>query len=81
MGTDPNLKVEGLQSPARLRILGLNDILVLERYDGKIHRIMNGTLVNEPLFDLAVSNKFERGLLGIAVDESDDENKPGYVFL
>ena len=59
----------------------MNDILVLERYDGKIHRIMNGTLVNEPLFDLAVSNKFERGLLGIAVDESDDENKPGYVFL
>ena len=82
---DLNLKVEkvseGLQSPASFAFLGLNDILVLERYDGKIHRIMNGTLVNEPLFDLAVSNKFERGLLGIAVDESDDENKPRYVFL
>ena len=45
---DPNLKVElfeqGLRSPTSMAFLGPNDILVLEKDDGTIHRIINGMI-------------------------------------
>jgi aldose sugar dehydrogenase len=82
---DPNLKVElvtkGLNSPSSIAFLGPNDILVLEKYEGKVHRIIDGNLLEEPLLDLPVSNKFERGMLGIAVAENDDKSKPAYIYL
>ena len=81
---DPNLKAEavysGLEFPTSMAFLGANDILVLEKDSGTVHRILNGKLLPQPLLDVPVANKAERGMLGIAVAKHD---APGstYVFL
>ena len=69
---DPNLKVEqiinrGFDDPTSMAFLGPNDILVLEKNTGKVHRILNGKILPEPLLDVNVANQAERGLLGIAI--------------
>ena len=42
------------------------DILILNKNNGTIYRIKNGTMLDMPLLDVNVANKRERGLLGIA---------------
>ena len=68
---DPNLKVEtlvdGLENPTSMAFLGPNDMLVLEKNNGQVRRVLNEMLLPEPLIDLNVANAWERGLLGIAV--------------
>ena len=81
---DQNLKVElvsrGLKSPTSMAFLGPNDILVLEKKEGTVRRVINGTLLPEPLLKVPVSSEGERGMLGI--DITDQENKNAtYVFL
>ena len=50
--------------------LGPNDILVLEKNEGLVKRIVNGNVLSIPLLDVNVSNNIERGMLGIAVKKS-----------
>jgi aldose sugar dehydrogenase len=77
---DPNLKVEkifqgDLGITTSMAFLGPNDILVLEKNEGKVHRIKDGVLLPEPV--LAVSNvgkEIEWGMLGIAVDKVNSDN-------
>ena len=80
---DPSLKVElifkGLQHPTSMAFLGPNDILVLEKDQGTVHRIINGKILPAPLLDVNVANKNERGMLGIAVAKH--QKGPTYVFL
>jgi aldose sugar dehydrogenase len=83
---DPNLKVEliskGLELPTSMAFLGPNDILVLEKDKGTVKRIVNGKILAEPVLDVNVANKSERGMLGIAVSYAkNNENEPIYVFL
>ncbi len=70
---------EGLNGSnmANMAFLGPNDILALDRNNGKVHRIINGQMLQDPLIDL---NAFHQdGLIGIAVEKN--ENAPPYVFL
>jgi aldose sugar dehydrogenase len=80
---DPNLEIQlvarGLQNPSNMAFLGPDDILVLEKNDGTVRRIVNGTMLPEPVLDVEVGNLVERGMLGIAI--SKHENGPTYVFL
>jgi aldose sugar dehydrogenase len=80
---DPDLKVEtvfrGIKFPTSMAFLGPNDILVLEKNEGKVQRIINGNMLSEPLLDVDVDNRGERGMLGIAVSKGDP--KHAYVFL
>lgn len=80
---DPNLKIElvseGLELPTSMAFLGLNDILVLVKDKGKVRRIIDGLILPEPILDVDVANKSERGMLGIAV--TDSKNEATYVFL
>ncbi|HJT48580.1 MAG TPA: PQQ-dependent sugar dehydrogenase [Nitrososphaeraceae archaeon] len=90
---DPNLKVEqvintGLRSTTSMAFLGPNDILVLEKDAGIVHRVLNGKMLPEPLLDVSVANVAERGLLGIAIAKNDDNGNGGtgngnvrHVFL
>jgi aldose sugar dehydrogenase len=93
---DSNLKVEkfveGLERPTTVAFIGPNDILVLEKDRGTVRRIENGVILREPLLDLNVANRHERGMLGIAVARDENwvgekigENRttknPSYVFL
>lgn len=81
---DADLKVEkifeGLKLPTSMTFLGPNDILVLEKDNGTVRRILNGHLLKEPLLDVKVANKSERGMLGIATSKDDNTNVT-HVFL
>src|SRR5918911_1859839 len=86
---DPNLKVEQIidrrfDDATSMAFLGPNDILVLEKNTGKVHRILNGKILPQPLLDVNVASEAERGLLGIAVanDNASTENgNTRHVFL
>jgi glucose/arabinose dehydrogenase len=71
--------LSGLEAPTSMAFLGLDDMLVLEKNSGKVQRIVNGEMLEEPLLDLNVANQIERGLLGIAV--SNNLSNETYVFL
>jgi glucose/arabinose dehydrogenase len=80
---DPKLKVElvvtGLKSPSNMVFLDNNDILFLERYSGKVNRIIGDTVQPDPLLDVNVAAGIgERGMLGITVSKSPQHN---YVFV
>jgi glucose/arabinose dehydrogenase len=66
----------GTLSPvSSMAFLGHDDILLLNKNEGIVNRVVNGVLLKEPLLDVNVANKRERGLLGIAV--TNNSNSPG----
>lgn len=80
---DPGLKVENIVSnliaPSNMAFLGNDDILVLERYNGEVRRIINETLQPDPFLDVNVAaGAGERGLLGIAISKNTAHT---YVFI
>lgn len=80
---DNGLKVHqvasGFNAPTKMAFMDSRDILVLERYTGKIIRIINNTVDQEPILDVNVSaGAGERGLLGIAVSKGTEHT---YVFV
>jgi len=68
---DPNLVVQpvyqGLKSPTAMAFIAPNDLLVLEKDEGTVQRIVNGKILQEPLLQVVVDSKDERGMLGIAI--------------
>jgi glucose/arabinose dehydrogenase len=80
---DPNLEVEevyeGLELPTSMAFLGENDILVTEKDSGRVQRIVDGELQEEPVIDVEVANNDERGLLGIDISNTNGTGQ--YVFL
>ena len=85
---DPNLEAEelvaGLIRPTAMAFLGdsSDDILVIEKDNGTVRRIIDGELQPEPLLDVAVANNNgtnERGMLGMALAEHNETTT--YVFL
>jgi len=71
--------ISGLQSPSDMAFLGPEEILVLDKQNGIVHRVVDGQISGQPLLDVNVSNKLERGLVGIAISNATNGNK--YVFL
>jgi glucose/arabinose dehydrogenase len=74
---DPNLRLElvgeGLHLPTQMAFIGPDDILVLEKDQGIVKRVVNGVILEEPILDVNVATAYERGLLGIAIAENDNE--------
>ncbi|HEX6294926.1 MAG TPA: PQQ-dependent sugar dehydrogenase [Nitrososphaeraceae archaeon] len=70
--SDPNLKLElvtsGLDFPTTMAFLDDEDFLILEK-SGTVKRVVDGQVLDKPLLQVDVSVKDERGLLGIAVNE------------
>ena len=81
--SDPELTTElvtnGISFPTSMAFLGPDDILILEKNNGTVKRMVNGELLSEPLLQVNVSNQGERGMLGIAVQKNN--GGPTYVFL
>ena len=81
---DPNLKVDlyfrGLKAPTSMSFLGPDDILVTQKNEGTVERIINGVKNSEPLISVPVATKDERGLLGLATSKDLINNKT-YLFL
>jgi aldose sugar dehydrogenase len=82
---DPKLKAElivsGLEFPTSIAFIDKNDFLIIEKETGLVKRVTDGKIL-EPLLQLTVSGKDERGLLGIDIDK---KQYPGfeviYVYL
>jgi aldose sugar dehydrogenase len=68
---DPNLKADlvfqGLRNPTSMAFVGPNDILVLEKDQGTVQRIVNGNMLPQPALHVTVGTEGERGMLGIAI--------------
>jgi glucose/arabinose dehydrogenase len=81
---DPNLQVEevfeGLELPTSMAFLGEDDILVTEKDSGRVQRIVDGEMQEEPVIDVEVANNDERGLLGIDISNTNGIGQQ-YVFL
>src|ERR671933_487963 len=95
---DPHLNAEvvatGLRFPTTMAFLGPNDILVNEKPNGTVQRIIDGKIQPQPILDVNVASQSERGMLGIAVakpnntanNNNNNNNKvssssPTYVFV
>src|ERR1044071_9173718 len=67
---DPALRltefVACLNQPTAMEFIGANDLLVLQKADGRVRRVTNGVLQTGSVLDVNVDNASERGLLGIA---------------
>jgi glucose/arabinose dehydrogenase len=83
---DSNLKVEliveGLKYPTTMGFVESDDILVLEKDNGTVRRIINEELLEQPLLDLDVATEYDRGMIGIAVsDVLSAEHDKSHVFI
>ncbi len=80
---DASLKVDqlakGLKSPTSMAFVGPNNILVTEKTEGTVKRIVNGNVLPQPLLQVPVATNGERGMLGI--DVAKQENGHTYVFI
>lgn len=72
------LVAEGLEFPASMRFLDASNILVLQKDDGKVLLVSKGQPYNQTVLQVRVANEAERGLLGVAVWNNDDNTT---VFL
>jgi aldose sugar dehydrogenase len=85
LSEDQNLSAQvvysGLEFPSNMAFLGLDDILVLEKNKGTVHRIVNGKDFPQPLLDVNVGTASEEGMLGIAVVKNVTSANTTYVFL
>ena len=81
--SDPNLKLElvtsGLDFPTTMAFLDQDDFLILEK-SGTVKRVVDGQLLDKPLLQIDVSEKDERGLLGIAVNEKQENNSNSSII-
>jgi glucose/arabinose dehydrogenase len=79
-GLQPAVIYKGLDFPTDMAFLAPNDILVLEKENGKVQRVVNGNILQDPVLDVNVANENERGMLGIAIAKNETTSNT-YVFL
>jgi aldose sugar dehydrogenase len=82
---DANLRVEkvieGMASPTSMAFLDNDDLLILQKDNGIVRHVSNGTLQQGGVLSLPVDSERERGLLGIAVSSEADSSETRAVFL
>jgi glucose/arabinose dehydrogenase len=72
----------GIEFPTSMAFLNNDDILVLEKNNGTVRRITEGKMAHDPVTDLDVASRGERGLLGIAtLTTNSTNNNKTLVFL
>jgi glucose/arabinose dehydrogenase len=82
---DANLRVEkvieGMDLPTSMAFLDNDELLILQKDNGIVRHVSNGTLQQGGVLELPVENESERGLLGIAVSNEADSSGTRTVFL
>jgi glucose/arabinose dehydrogenase len=82
--SDPNLKIEvfatGLKKPTNMAFLNNGDALVLEKQNGTVRKIVNGSVLPDPVLDVDVANYDTRGMLGIVIAKNETGGKD-HIFL
>jgi glucose/arabinose dehydrogenase/DNA-binding beta-propeller fold protein YncE len=80
---DTNLRIslvyEGLKLPSAISFMNSSDILVLEKVNNTIMRILDGQMLDEPVLDLGNNTKIKGCVCGIAISRND--NGTSYAFL
>ncbi|HSF57202.1 MAG TPA: PQQ-dependent sugar dehydrogenase, partial [Candidatus Binatia bacterium] len=56
-----------MNQPTAMGFIGPGDILVLQKGNGRVRRVINGVLQPGQVLDVGVDSASERGLLGIAI--------------
>jgi aldose sugar dehydrogenase len=89
--SDPHLQIDtvtqGLRFPTGMVFLNSNEILVLEKDQGKVRKVMDGNLTGKAELAFDVDHIYERGLIGIAIqmkqkaNTTDKQSEPEYLFL
>ncbi|HEX6282909.1 MAG TPA: PQQ-dependent sugar dehydrogenase [Nitrososphaera sp.] len=83
--SDPNIRVEkvitGLESPTSMAFLDSDDIIILEKGNGRVRLVSNGILQPQPILQVPVVNNSERGLLGVAIANTTTSSTTKTVFL
>jgi glucose/arabinose dehydrogenase len=83
--SDSNLHVEkvaeGLALPTSMAFLDNDDLLILQKDNGRVRLVLDGELQENPVHDIFVKRESERGLLGIAVAEELNATESKTVFL
>ncbi len=84
---DPALAVDivvpnggGLSGPTNMAFIGATDILVNQKADGRVRRVINGTVQAGEVLDLPVNFQSERGLLGMALHPQFATNNLVYLY-
>lgn len=82
--SDAGLKVEkvigGLALPTSMAFLDHDDILILQKDNGRVRLVSDGVLQPNPVFDVFVENNNERGLLGVAVANATGQQKTVFLY-
>lgn len=82
VAVDANLRIQHIFSgqfkPSNMAFVGPDDILVLDRNEGKVYRITGGIMASEPVLDVNIATVGYRGMLGIDTLKHEASN---YVFL
>ena len=82
--TDPSLRVNevvgGLSQPTAMVFIGPGDLLILQKGDGRVRRVINGVLQAGEVLDVAVDTASERGLLGVALHPNFASNFFVYLY-
>ena len=71
----------GLSVPTTMAFIGVDDILVLQKNDGRVRRVIGGVLQPSPVLDVAVDGASERGLLGIALHPNFPATPQIYLYF
>lgn len=79
-GFSAEVVAEGLTLPTTMAFLSEDDILVLEKDNGTVVRVLDGVVQPQPLLDVNVATEVERCMCGIAVSKN-NETGTHNVFL
>jgi glucose/arabinose dehydrogenase len=72
---------EGLAMPTSMVFLDEDDLLILQKDNGRVRQILDGALQENPIHDVFVKRESERGLLGIAAVQEQNSTESKSVFL
>ena len=83
-GNDTRIKIEpiydGLERPTAIAFLGPDDMLVLQKTNNTIMRIVNGQMLDEPVLDLGNSTKIIGCMCGIEISRNDTGTSYAFVY-
>jgi glucose/arabinose dehydrogenase len=81
---DGSLRVEkvisGLESPTSMAFLDHDDIIILQKDNGRVRLVSNGVLQPNPIFSTVVRNESERGMLGVAIGNISSTTKTVFLY-
>ena len=84
-GNNTKIKIgrvyDGLNNPTAIAFLGSNDMLVVEQFNNKIMRIVNGQMLDEPVLDLGNTIENMTCMCDIAILQNDNGTSYAFVYI